>query len=693
MVRHTLNGIEIEEPIGFDEFKSIIKRTEHHGVSVEMSVGELEFYGEAAVMIQEAYDNDIDSELIYVVESSYNDIDYFEDYRGVVDLSTCKFQENEYCSVKCKVGEVGVKTTFNNRVDTKVDVNSIKSLDVSDLPVYGMLKMNLTIPAKGLLFKTKLITSEDKITSFNLIGGANARLYNAFDTFELNEYINISPRLDNEISFNTLCQFTNLDYDNLYLRYNINVNIHNKSTETNPQIGYQTLFGHFVVRTYNGNNYNDVYTGNYFNVFGNTTKDINFNNEILIGANLQVSIHVFIAANLNNSGGVNIDFTTKKNSYILVDRLEVSESSKSNVSLVHETISRVSEIISGLSVKSDWYGRDDSNVNDTQNIYGGGSLKALMPGFWLRNAVNTIGEEYKFEISFKELITNLNAIDNTGWGFSVENGNLYIRVERWDWFYKENVILEIRNPKSKKRTINADKIYTRLNVGYEKYGDIDDINSIDTFHTKREYSTKLKAVDNEINAISKFIACPYAIEFTRRKALDKTTEDWKYDENIFIFCVSKLEGDYSIDIGVSDSEGTIISADTLLNARISPLRNAIRWSDRFFEVNRISPHELHLQSATGNISAKYKPTNGYDDTCEDSIIGIGNEGSHISYKAPKLKPETLEVHDVITRHQYEMIKQDPYGIIIIDGESFWLESIERDLNTSESILKLIPKNE
>jgi hypothetical protein len=68
-------------------------------------------------------------------------------------------------------------------------------------------------------------------------------------------------------------------------------------------------------------------------------------------------------------------------------------------------------------------------------------------GYELRKATFPEQEEpKKIELSFKELYEAMNAIDNIGWGFSKEGNGLYLRVERWQWFYKNEVIMTIHNP-------------------------------------------------------------------------------------------------------------------------------------------------------------------------------------------------------------------------------------------------------
>ena len=107
---HTLNGVVIDEPIGFDNMKTTFKRGDYHGMSVEVSVGELEFYGNALQIIDNAYQTDLDTMLEYKVQADGEEL-----YVGALDLSTYNERIAEYRSISCKVGEIGEKTSFNSR--------------------------------------------------------------------------------------------------------------------------------------------------------------------------------------------------------------------------------------------------------------------------------------------------------------------------------------------------------------------------------------------------------------------------------------------------------------------------------------------------------------------------------------------------------------------------------------------------
>ena len=117
----TIGGIShvIDEPIGFDGLKTKISRGTYHGVSAEVSVSKLEFYNNggrnAATLIRDAYNTDIDTEIAYTVTDETGE----QLYSGVLDLSTYSETIGNATKISVNVGEVGIKTTFNNRSETE----------------------------------------------------------------------------------------------------------------------------------------------------------------------------------------------------------------------------------------------------------------------------------------------------------------------------------------------------------------------------------------------------------------------------------------------------------------------------------------------------------------------------------------------------------------------------------------------
>jgi hypothetical protein len=543
--------------------------------------------------------------------------------------------------------------------------------------------------------------------------------------------------------------FKNSSAINAYLKYNLSVEILNTNIAD--------LQCKFVVRTKFEGNFVDYKESNFI-VSKNTNWVYTFIDSLLLLADRDVAINIIFSLPPYETANPVFSFTTKANSTISVERLETLQDTFAPVSLIHETLSRLSEIYAGMTVKSDLYGRTDSEINPTL-INGGGALKSITTGMKLRDARLVDGSYPKLETSFKDMIQNLTPIDNIGWGFDGD----FVRVENWKWFYNDNVILTITNPANKKRQL-IDSVPTRLKSGYAKYGGESDINSIDTFHTNREYTTKIKAIDELNTQVSKFIADPYLIEFTRRKALEKTTKDWKYDEDLFVFALKSStlitmnlfydpfsdihillknyydlltvgdvivvggidrtitekydDGFYfgikatpdipsgnqvatfdnsptlevTVDIGVEDADSSIISPETLINYRISPARNAIRFADSMFPLN--SPiTELALTAGAGNVTAYGKPKTETDyNYLEDANNGdILLENSNVPKQTQLLKPEIISFEYPLTPAEIASVKTNPYGIIEVDGEECYLSEIIMQPLSGMCDFKLIPK--
>lgn len=729
--RFLLNDIEISEPIGFDGFNPSIERTDHHGMSVSVSINKIGFYGNALDIIDNAYKSDIDIELPFVVEVLLDK--WTPIYSGVVDLATYELvTEDGACRINCNVGEIGFKTTFNNRYDTKVELNRETSLDGDILTKYTMLTKEIEFPSKEIiLFNTAKIEADITSTIDYHETGANQSLshwfkiplgsvgLNKIDDFNSEEAISRVYSLKhvqidssgfpvgNIIIYDDACCFVFSENNQMEIDKNFNIKINVKFDATiRNYISGDTCALLIYHCDKNGHVLNLLKYEKLTFIGQSVNSNISLNEKIIMEYGDKIAVLLY---NIQYDAYFAMDYNNKTGTSISISALSQTDPSNHNISLVHESLSRLSEITSGLTVKSDWYGRYNSEVNPVVSGFGGGSLKAILNGYELRNMDLTSGERPPVKLSFKELFESLNAIDNIGWGFEEgENDELYLRVERWQWFYKDNIIMTINHPNNVKRSIQADKVYTRIKIGYEKYLDEQEINAIDTFHTNREFSTGLKAIDKQLEKMSKLIADPYAIEVTRRQQFNKDTSNWKYDEDVFVVALAygRIYNLFSIEVGMADTTiinsnnieaSTVISPNTMYNVRISPQRNAIRWAECFFDVisSRIS---LNYTAGTGNVTAKGKPiwTNyphGNHFYLEDSASGQPvSERDNISRKAPLLKPEILSFDFPITFDQYAAILANPYGKIIVDGEECYIQKVIPNLIERKASFELIPKN-
>lgn len=764
---HTINGVVISEPIGFDNMKATIKRHEYHGMSAEVSVGELEFYGVAANMIKAAYNTDLDTELTYQVKTETGE----ELYSGVVDLATYSELNGAYFSVSCKVGEVGIKTTFNNRTDTYVDLNKLETIDGEPLANNARWE-KITIPHKTLVYtneqkQTRQTTYTEEPGTGNTIqlpdDFGRAWLNISLDTTTKSEFGEVQPLfhlaeinakentcggyVDPFCSVNTGETIDNESDIHIEVNLECSMHIPEGPGQINKPFTNITANGEGAIRVIAALRING-YQLKYSDVAQKITnddyaiaKDYTLSWSGVIKKKDLSSIYLgidFYNLNCRNeeaenpkyfNNSVPLRITINKGSYI---RATLYSEAKYDVSadmmMVHDALDTIVSSVSNnkLRLQSKLYKIIAGGPGD-------GALKAITNGYKIRGLKPIENKERNMSVSFKDMIESLNSIDCIGWGFEKDS----IRVEKWDWFYQNDKLLYINNPKEITRKIDESMVITELTIGYKKYATEEDFASIDSVHGERVFNTTTSAITKQVSSLCEFIADNYAIESTRRKALTEDEEgEFKYDENIFIFALQMEDQDeaaiYTIPNDIeSESSGSVRYPEQMYNSIISPTRNAYRWINRIFCLNGIKPFILTkgtinyiadfktLQSS-GNIFLLKDDMNnipllgvmGEEDSYQESQSGEDMSLQEIYYAhnieqedgtlvpQPSAKdwsiPRMIRAEEIsltypVSIDEYKTIIANPYGLVVVDGEECWIKEFQYDFNASEADFKLIPK--
>ena len=183
---------------------------------------------------------------------------------------------------------------------------------------------------------------------------------------------------------------------------------------------------------------------------------------------------------------------------------------------------RMLEIISGQTdiLLSDFYST------------GCGAKRWLTNGYQLRNFETDLRPP---ETTMEDLIDALTLIDDIGWGYELDNGEVKIRMEESNHFYKDAEILKIDSKVIRYEEMIADElIINQIVLQFNEYIE-EELNTLDAFTTKAEYLTPIKTKFLKLELFCEFIADAYSIEYTRRQQFEETPSDsWKYDNNIFI---------------------------------------------------------------------------------------------------------------------------------------------------------------
>lgn len=750
----------IDEPVGFDGLKTTIKRGDYHGVSAEVSVGTLEFYNSplynAADIIRDAYNTNIDTEITYLVVDNNG----VEVYKGVVDLATYSEASGKSTKISCKVGEVGVKTTFNNRTETEVDLNRTTTIDGEAIKS-GINARNILIPARSVTY-TNLMQSRGTVVwnkdnaaqgeDFHLADDVSHQfinvpitaqpVFNEFGEQMLEPYAvygssDMKPS-DPRVGDKIICDFGNLLFDkgssfdekfgseskyDIEMDITVTIELGNPLFINSPAGGIKEFTADLVLvngtttmaapiesKTYVAHAGQQTFTNNARTKTFSIKKTLTGMSEQKLALGLSMRNRNFYEDNIGVhnywNAAASIVITVHEGSYIRMSL--VSKNTTKNIYaemiFAHNAFNRIVECISEnqLQCKSGYYQTPNSYDANGSVACGSGGLKAITNGYKIRGLYSDGDTERNMPLSFKDMVEAMDAQDCIGWGFVEENGVLVVRVEQWHWFYKNDVILTINNPQSKTRAIDPDWLITSLKIGYKKYTTNEDINAVDSIHSERTFTSQIKSVSNTKEKLCKFIADNFAIEETRRKAMDANTEEFKYDENIFLFELNCGNGGgstfaYSIVTGRAKDATNLIAANELYNMALSPRRMAERWQWRLAAFNSASP--LEMTKGTVNYQAsfgsKYSTTISppyytyFLHTPSNKIA----ENQELSNSKPLFRAETLKVEYPITIAQYQAIKRNPYGMVVVDGECYWLKEMKFEFKTGLAEFTLIPKNE
>ncbi|MBR2618777.1 MAG: hypothetical protein IKC81_05690 [Paludibacteraceae bacterium] len=770
-LQYDANRLEIGEPIGFDSMKTTIKRGEYHGMSAQVTVSSLEFYGEAAHFIKEQYDTNIDAEIGYVV----TDVSHNVIYEGVLDMSTFSEKKCEYYSVSLKIGDVGVKTMFNNRTTTDVDIYSNKTIEGNTIS--SIYKHSVYIPNKAIVYTNLMEAKEDVVWTSETAQTGRFKLprnkshhwinFPICEKLTLEEFGTCSPQADiaesikgddMKISGSIVSEYYTPLFDagedfaakfGDNSPYSIELNV----TVTVEAIGENNLFDLYNNKPpgYIWNVMNEIprydvqlvmmdgeawidmpwtnpewvaakgnmvaYTGQYSNYLENDNRKLVFtlkqtkNGYVVNNKTGKLVFGIALRNNYFYDDGVamkryhneeqEMRVTVHAGSYIRMSlKSQFTEKVKTKFVLINSALNQVIRTISNnqLNLKSSLL-----DLNPPKSIAGPMALLGLATGYDIRGF-----SDKGFNISFKDMIEALDALGCIGWSFEDEEGQTFVRVERWDYFYNNDVILEIDGPNEITTQLDVDNVITKLTIGYKKYSTNEDINSIDNIHSERVYNSQVKSVSKEVSKLCTFIADNYAIEEARRKSIEMSSDEFKYDENIFVFELEQqyptIQGanflgkpTYTIRTGVENPKN-ITDVYTTYNVRISPRRMAENWRGRMslFNTNK----NIQFVSGKVNYKAAAKPTRYhgsyeayykyYEHDKKDTLIA---EDSAMSYERPIMRAEKVKLKYPTTNDQYQTILANPYGIVRVNGADYWIKEMHREFTSGETEFTLIPKNQ
>lgn len=759
--RFTLNpddeNLEISEPIGWAEISlKLVRDKKWHGIFFEYALP-FGFYNDpqdttkaAADFITDYYNTSgLDAMVFLQVELACGDTDTYED-QGVWRLSFKTYEriyDDGLCIVNISLEPEDCLMTFRNRYDQAVDLDNTLTFGNVQVGSYTALPESLEIPAVTVLQIATLnspaggslevfndITQEDTVAS-----GTGTRLHDviAYAQFgmapgkgvaltEPNNLDEITSRnnLSNEMfdSYVDMSPVYVVDYDG---EYTIVVTVQGRSeviVETNANNtdcgGDKDKFNYMKVEAWleaGGTSillHSSDSTGCYTDLVFTSIPVFMASNTFTLSAGDEIRLYVRI----EGSGEWNRDLIDSHPLYwtvkftgsadMEINALTKSTPSSHDVYLINEVGSRILEAITDncMRMLSNYYGRTNSQPYAAPSgVDGKGSLRAITTGLHLRDYITA-----KLNLSFKEYFEQCCAIDNTGIGLEDDAsrpGFKVMRHEPSEYFYEDVVILQL--DKIPKVVIKSMEDYNTsiFEAGYEKSA-IEDYYGLDEFNTRRSYRTSLSSVQNTMGQICKWIASGYAIELTRRKQYltTITKEDWKFDFDKFILCLHKPSGTLAVEQGNIALPANLVDPTTVLNFRISPARNAMRWLKYLLMSYRApgdaSTSNLIYMDGTGNMIAEGLMTGAhveenaaYAENAELDVDVLSDPANGI----PKFVPDLWELEAPLGWAEYLALKANPKGIVQVrygqqvTYQDFYIKEVDYRPNEGDATFQLLPK--
>lgn len=723
-----LTPIEVNEPIGFDALILNLQRHQvYRGINFEYSLNTIQFADTAGInAIKNAYEKDgIEANVILKVEFACED-NYDLLFESNLNFETYKDLVQDYCSIEIGLEPSSDIATLKKNEDVKVDLETLKGFDgVTNLEPYEYLGKEITLPSKTILLKNEASSETDieanSTTTVNdnyggtFTGTMAFQHYLPFDAQTLYEIEDFTPDLQWWLEVgnpsipkavdNAFFTFKKTDIQCIGNSVDLKLKTSGRfEISTTASISsFECKL--FIINT-TGYSNNIVYeeiltdTGSGFDKIFNWNIDESFTIPLDVFNGEALSCFIGFRAVKTTSGDIDNVFIRHDNGAELkMQMYSLCDETPCKQFLINESFSRISEAITNdkIRVFSNYLGRTDAKPYQSLSD-GDASLKSITKGLFIRRIDKVKENKPIFSVSFREMFDDINAIDNIGLSFEADNtrsGFTMARIENIKYFFNEDIILDLGEVKCTKR-VNQSEIYGIFKFGYQKY-EAEEFNGLDEFLTKREYRTNL-SIKNPLERLCSFIASGYAIEITRRKG-NTTSKDWRYDEDTFIVCLKRDAGNIIVEQGAIVDDENIIDPNTILNYRISPIRNAMRWIQEVFKgFKDLTKAKIIFTSGDGNYFAKGKYTgNSLEGIAISENETITTDSfADVNKSIPYCGAELDELQDIgLTYTQYKLIKLNPHGLIgySVNGEQrySWIQDLKYSVLNGSVDLLLIPK--
>lgn len=683
-----------DEPLGLASIvTSIIRDPDFHGIGFEASTTTLEFISNGMAYLEEVLECEgLLANTIFKVDMRCDeDDDFLNIITGKVNYSALKRKCGNYCSISVPIESATCEVTLKNRWDQNVDLDAKATFDpLKGLVAYDDLNIMLILPAKELDYLTEgfVLPNDEPVTvhNFTFVIRPNYGnvIANNFQDSELTgaSFISIdgSDGLSPQILWNErLVNFPNPIFVNGRMKGNFHLAAFTPSADSEIRIFFAE--GEFISGEVVGTYMQDILIASFPDGVPVPEQDIPFDYTLPEFIWVPVDsgadgLYFYTGSGTAQCPAVTVTFDPE--TFFKVETTKKVPATDVPAYLIHETLSRMVESVTEncCRVKSSYYGRTDSQPFAFEED-GCGGLRFLTSGLKLRNA-----PDGKFFANLKQTVTDLQCIDNIGQDVVPDDtspGNYICRIEGLDFFYQDREIFQALGIPVATGGVDASRFVSTFATGYKKWETQANF-GLDEYNANKIYRTALTALTNKLDKTSTLVAGEYPIELTREQTFALTNEaDTTYDNDNFIVCLKRLDyygypyGGLVVEQGGLDSVSNIFSPGSTYNARISPVRNAMRWFRTVmasYPGIQASTSRMYFTSGTGNLTATGRLADFATNDCTLEKVPLSENQDllqtlfkDVEKATPLWRNETITFDYPMEIGDYQRIKDDPYGYV------------------------------
>jgi hypothetical protein len=541
-----LNGVQVSEPVGFDQIKFNIIRSEEHGID-QVFTNEVTFTGDndkqpglanAAGILRLVFENEFINGSVEIEIVSDIKVDgSIWSFTGKIDFST--YEETNLCDgcsdgVSVSIIEDDFREQFRSRSDVEVDLLTSLSLDgdyisALSLDTIRLHSQELYLQAFGRNLLEKFVNAVIVEPVFPIY----------FDTSDFKGPFSGTFDVTGTFFSGTNVIFQNNANDARDIVFS---GVVKATVKNNAPVNSFRAFVYIGLLNASG-----VPTGTFYTVFttpfigpGSTYFiDTTFTDVMPFSIPPGFRVSYSLEYEINPFG---YDITFLVGNTITLTELNSSAASTCQGLYIFEYLRRIIEILTGDAdgLRSDYFSIAENGCQ-WNNL--------LTTGLYIRNGQLADGANPQIKTTFKRTFENLARIFCLGWEFEPDEYNGYkIRIEPVEYFYQPDLILDFTNVAEIKRNALTDKLVNSVTHGYTDQWKNIQVSGIFAIHTERNYFIANKAMDNntsnKLDLKSDIIAEGYCIEANRRWQFlvdDSGSSDRPNDYDTFIIWLNKEE--------------------------------------------------------------------------------------------------------------------------------------------------------